>query len=133
MFLLESSSTHLTQLNGKNTYGQPRPETALVYLRYADAFLCGSALISLKHILSIVACIEDFIPYKGINTTTKTGHIIFAVIGKGSVLSDGESKSESYAVDDILIEGRVLKKGYLVHTSLSILTVSFERNSRLFT
>ena len=117
MFSAESNLTQLNQLTGKNGYHPFSMSTALVYLTYDGKFLCGSVLISLQNILCIVACIEKYIPYDAIHP-----NIIQAVVGRDSVLPYGEL----YPVIDIQIEGRVLRGGYPLHSSLSILTVRFK-------
>ena len=122
MFSGKSNATQATQVTGKSLHKEFDKETALVFLTTIDRYLGGGILISLKHILCIVASIENFIPY---NAQIKP---IKATVGKKS----GElERIRHYDILDIQIENRILTNDYPLHSSLSILTVSPKQNSKL--
>ena len=122
MFSANPNVTQLSQLSGKSLPYPDLPTSASVILTFDNEFLGGGILLTLKHILCIVASIVKFIPY---NPKEK---LIKATVGKCSV---PDNLVSHYDVDDIQIENRELTKYYAVYQSLSMLTVCFKQNFRV--
>ena len=109
----------MTHITGKSIRWEFDMATALVFLSDIDRFLGGGILISLKHILCIVASIKNFIPYNAEKKPIK------ATVGK---IPEELERIRHYDVLDIQIENRILTDDYPLYSSLSILTVSSKLN-----